>query len=60
MGLLVKIGFPCHTLAVRLGSGSYVHCVTMGRTSNHETVHPFQSFQGEPHFFSIVRLFSNS
>jgi DNA-binding transcriptional regulator/RsmH inhibitor MraZ len=33
MGQLIKIEFPCHTLTVRLGSGSYVHCDTKGRTS---------------------------
>ena len=29
----MKIGFSCHTLAIRLGSGLYVHHVTMSRTS---------------------------
>ena len=40
MGRLVKIGFPCHTLAVRPGSRLYVHRVTTGRTSGHDTVRP--------------------
>ena len=39
MGRLVKIGFPYHTLTVRLGLGSYVHRVTMGRMSNDDTEH---------------------
>jgi hypothetical protein len=33
MGRLVKIGFPSHTLTVRLGLGPYVRRVTTSRTS---------------------------
>jgi hypothetical protein len=35
---------PCHTLAVRLGSGPYVHYDTSGRTSDLETVRPLRGF----------------
>ena len=38
MGWLMKIGFPCNTLAVHLGSMPYVYRVMMGRTSGHNTV----------------------
>jgi hypothetical protein len=35
---------PCHTLAIRLGSGPYVHCDTSGRTSNLKTVRLLRGF----------------
>jgi hypothetical protein len=53
MARLVKIGFPCNTLAVRLGLRPYVYHVMTGHTF-------FDVFQGEPQFPSIVRLFSDS
>jgi hypothetical protein len=40
MGWLMKIGFPCYTLAVRPGSRPYVHCDMAGSTLGHETVRP--------------------
>jgi hypothetical protein len=69
MGRLVKIGFPCNTLAVHPSSRPYVHCDTSSRTSTVtlRAVRPVmrqyirsEVFQGEPHFLPTVRLFSNS
>ena len=51
---------PCHTLAVRLGSGPYVHCDTSGRTSSLKTVRQLWGFQEKPHFLLIACLFSDS
>jgi hypothetical protein len=42
MRRLMKIEFPCHTLALRPGSGLYVHCDAVGHMSDHETVHSLQ------------------
>jgi hypothetical protein len=59
MGWLVKIGFPCHILTVCPGSGPYVLYVTTSRTSGKILYVRYVGSQGEPHFFSIVRLFSD-
>jgi hypothetical protein len=60
MGRLVKIGFSCHTLTVRLGSGPYVHRVTTNRISGKIPCVHYVGTQGEPYFLSIIRLFSDS
>ena len=60
MGQLVKIGFSYHTLVVRLGSMPYVHRVTMGAMSDHNTVHLLCRFSGRTsfslHYLPILRL----
>jgi hypothetical protein len=60
MGQLVKIRFPCHTLAVCLARG---RTFTVSRRAVSPIIRPyvrFDVFQGEPHFLSFVRLFSDS
>jgi hypothetical protein len=60
MGQLVKIRFPCHTLAVRPARG---RTSTVSRRSISPVIRlyiRFDVFQGEPHFLSSVRLFSDS
>jgi hypothetical protein len=60
MRQLVKIGFPCHTLTVRPGSGLYVHCDTKSHTFGHETVRPLRRLSGRTsfslHYPPILRL----
>jgi hypothetical protein len=60
MRQLVKIGFPCHTLIICQGLGSYIHHVTMGRTSSKIPYVRYVGSQREPHFLSTVYLFSDS
>jgi hypothetical protein len=56
MGRLVKIGFPCHTLTVRLGLRPYLHGIMMGHTSGHDTIHPL--FFRENLIFSLLFAYS--
>jgi hypothetical protein len=60
MGRLVKIGFPCCTLTVHLGSRLYVRRVTTSRTSGKIPYIRYVGARGEPHFLFTVRLFSDS
>jgi hypothetical protein len=60
MRRLVKIGFSYHTLAVRSGRG---RMSTESRWAVRLMTRPYihsDVFQGEPHFLSIVNIFSNS
>jgi hypothetical protein len=60
MGRLVKIGFTCHTLAVRPAQG---RTSAESRWAVRLVTRPYvrsKVFQGEPHFLSTVRLFSDS
>jgi hypothetical protein len=59
MGRLVKIRFPYHTLTVRPSSGPYVRRVTTSCTSDKIPYVRYVGSQGEPHFLSTVRLFSD-
>ena len=60
MRRLVKIGFPCHTLAVRLGLRMYVYHVTIDHMSSHDIVRLFEGFSGRTsfslHCLPILRL----
>jgi hypothetical protein len=60
MRQLVKIGFLCHILTVRQGSGLYIHYATKGHTSGKIPYVHYVGSQGEPNFLSAVCLFFDS
>jgi hypothetical protein len=50
MGRLAKIGFPCHTVTVRVGSSAYVRRAMTSRTSGLDNVRPLYGFSGRTSF----------
>jgi hypothetical protein len=60
MGRLVKIGFPCHIVTIRLGPNAYARRITTSRTFGHDIVRLLYGFLGRTlfslHCSPILRL----